>query len=106
MEQYLRLEFLKDEGPDGRKIVMVLDNYPAHSYVELAFLPSNTTSKTPPMDAGVIRNFKLHHHFMLANRQLQAVESDKEFNGAYWTVFLLQECVVTGSAYYDCQLLP
>ena len=58
---------------------MVLDNYPAHPYVELAFLPSNTTSKTPPMDAGVIRNFKLHSRCMLANRQLQAVESNKEF---------------------------
>ena len=51
---------------DGRKIVMVLDNYPAHSHVELenvelAFLPPNTTLKTQRMDTGVIRNFKLHY---------------------------------------------
>ena len=46
---------------DGRKIIMVLGNCPAHLYVELenvelAFVPPNTTSKTQPMDAGVIYN--------------------------------------------------
>ena len=68
---------------DGRKIVMVLDNCPAHPHVklenvELAFLPLNTTSRTQPMDASVIRNFKLHYHCILASRRLQAAENDHE----------------------------
>ena len=65
---------------DGRKIVTVLDNCPAHPHVklenvELAFLPPNKTSRTPPMDAGVIRNFKLHCRCILASRRLQAAEN-------------------------------
>ena len=70
---------------DGRKIVMVLDNCPAHPHVELknielAFLPPNTTSATQPMDAGVIRNFKLHYRRILADRRLEAAETgDKDF---------------------------
>ena len=68
---------------DGRKIVTALDNYPAHPHVKLenvglAFLPPNTTSRTQPMDAGVIRNFKLHYRCILASRRLQAAENGHE----------------------------
>ena len=45
----------------GRKVIMIVDNYPAHSEVSglkainLQFLPPNTTSCTRPMDQGIIR---------------------------------------------------
>ena len=50
------------------KILMVLDNAPAHpqmlqdlhSNIKLVFLPPNTTSLLQPMDQGVIRMFKTH----------------------------------------------
>ena len=48
----------------GRKIALIVDNCPAHPYVEgleaveLVFLPPNTTSKLQPMDQGVIRALK------------------------------------------------
>ena len=48
----------------GRKIFLIIDNCPAHPEVEnleaieLVFLPPNTTSKTQPMDQGVIRSLK------------------------------------------------
>ena len=51
----------------GRKIVLIIDNCPAHpkidnlQAVELIFLPPNTTSKTQPMDQGVIRSLKAHY---------------------------------------------
>ena len=45
----------------GTKVVMIVDNFPAHPEVSglkainLQFLPRNTTSCTHPMDQGVIR---------------------------------------------------
>ena len=49
---------------ERRSIVLVIDNFPAHPYIEnlksikLFFLPPNTTSATRPMDQGVIRSLK------------------------------------------------
>ena len=46
------------------KVILIVDNCPAHPIIEglkavkLVFLPSNTTSKTQPMDHGVIRSLK------------------------------------------------
>lgn len=50
-----------------RKIAVIVDNCPAHQKiaglkaVELVFLPPNTTSKTQPMDHGIILNLKVHY---------------------------------------------
>ena len=50
-----------------RKIATMVDNSSAHPYVrhlkstELVFLPPNTTSKTQPIDQGVIQNLKTHY---------------------------------------------
>ena len=49
------------------KIVLIVDNCPAHPIVDglktikLVFLPQNTTSKTQPMDQGVIRFLKVKY---------------------------------------------
>ena len=48
-----------------RRIALILDNAPCHPSivlpnVELIFLPPNTTAKTQPLDAGIIRSLKLH----------------------------------------------
>jgi len=51
----------------GRKILMLVDNCPAHPVVEglksieLMFLPPNCTSVLQPMDQGIIRLFKFHY---------------------------------------------
>ncbi|KAG0441429.1 Tigger transposable element-derived protein 6 [Dictyocoela muelleri] len=48
-----------------RKILLILDNCPGHkitcstSNIELLFLPKNSTSKLQPLDAGIIRSFKV-----------------------------------------------
>ena len=49
----------------GRHIALVLYNAPCHpkitlSYIELVFLPPNTTSHTQPLDQGIIANMKSH----------------------------------------------
>ena len=52
---------------EGSKIALIVDNCPAHPHIEgldtiqLVFLPPNTTSKTQPMDQGVIRSLKAHY---------------------------------------------
>ena len=69
-----------------RKIAMVVDNCPAHPHVrslkniELVFLPPNTTSKTQPMDQGVIQNFKTHYRKRVILRQMKSIDEKKEFS--------------------------
>ena len=59
---------------------MVVDNCPAHPKVtglkaiSLFFLPPNTTSKTQPMDQGIIQNLKLYYRKQVILRQLTAIE--------------------------------
>ena len=49
----------------GRKIALIIDYCPAHpridnlQAVELIFLPPDKTSKTKPVDQGMIRSLKL-----------------------------------------------
>ena len=50
-----------------RRILLVLDNAPVHkiqknfSNINLQFLPPGTTSKTQPLDQGIIRSFKAQY---------------------------------------------
>ncbi len=55
-----------------RHVLLFLDNAPAHpviklANVELKFLPANTTSRSQPMDQGIIQSMKLKYR----KRQLQ-----------------------------------
>ncbi|XP_033747074.1 tigger transposable element-derived protein 4-like [Pecten maximus] len=58
----------------GRKVLLFLDNAPSHpkltlNNVTLKFLPPNTTSKSQPMDQGIIQAVKLKYR----KRQLQHI---------------------------------
>ena len=54
---------------EKRKILLLHDNVSSHSpdlvdsfsNVKVVFLPVNTTSRLQPLDAGVIKNFKVHY---------------------------------------------
>ena len=67
----------------GRKIVLIIDNCPAHPNVDnlkaiqLAFLPPNTTSKTQPMDQEVIRALKAFYRTNVVRRQIKFVDEGK-----------------------------
>ena len=69
---------------ENRKIVLIVDNCPAHPIVEglkateLVFLPPNTTSKTQPMDQGVIRSLKVKYHRKIIKRLIRAVDMKKK----------------------------
>lgn len=53
----------------GQRVLLLLDNCSSHNhdglnlqYVDVYFLPPNTTSKIQPMDAGIIMAFKMHYY--------------------------------------------
>ena len=68
----------------GRKIFLIIDNCPAHPEVEnleaieLVFLPPNTTSKTQPMDQGVIRSLKAFYRSNVVKRQIKHIDAGRE----------------------------
>lgn len=65
---------------------MVVDNCPAHPRVKnlkaitLVFLPPNTTSKTQPMDQGVIQNLKVHYRKRMLLRHVQAIDDNTDLH--------------------------
>ena len=67
-----------------RKCALIIDNCPAHPKVKglknvtLFFLPPNTTSKTQPMDQGVIRNLKHYYRKLVIARHLRAIDRKRE----------------------------
>ena len=74
----------REMGAENRKIAMVVDNCTAHPHyqyenIELFFLPPNTTSRSQPMDGGVIKNLKFHYRRILATRRLDAAEAGTPF---------------------------
>ena len=74
----------------GRSILMVIDNCPAHpevnglAAIKLEFLPPNTTSHTQPCDQGIIHSFKRHYRGKVVKRYLTYVNDGlsaaKNFN--------------------------
>ena len=68
---------------EGQKIVILVDNCPAHPSIdnlastELIFLPPNITSKLQPMDQGVIRSMKAHYKTMSIKKLIEATEKNK-----------------------------
>ena len=61
---------------EGSKVALIIDNCRAHPNVDnikaikLVFLPLNTTSKTQPMDQGVIRALKAFYGTKVVRRQI------------------------------------
>ena len=68
---------------DGRKIVLIIDNCPAHpsisnlTNIHLVFLPPNTTSVLQPMDQGVLRSLKAHYRRRVVRLLCSALENNK-----------------------------
>uniref|UniRef100_A0A914X0R6 DDE-1 domain-containing protein n=1 Tax=Plectus sambesii TaxID=2011161 RepID=A0A914X0R6_9BILA len=83
-EQYVRKLNMRMRAKK-RSIALIVDNCPAHSKlmgfsnVQLFFLPPNTTAKTKPRDADVIRNFKLRYRPQFCKERLATLNSPASF---------------------------
>ena len=66
-----------------RKIALIIDNCTVHphdeylKWVELIFLPPNTTSHTQPMDQGIIQALKVKYGSLAARKRILALEKKK-----------------------------
>ena len=66
----------------NRKIVLFIDNCPAHPKlftqellsVKYVFFPPNVTSKLQPMDQGIIQNFKQIYRKRIIKKTLEMAE--------------------------------
>ena len=71
-------------GPQKRKITVIIDNSPAHpdvpalDWVELIFLPPNTTSITQPMNQGIIRSLKAKYRSLTVKKQIDTWEKGNQ----------------------------
>ncbi|XP_045208819.2 tigger transposable element-derived protein 4-like [Mercenaria mercenaria] len=78
-------EFDRKMHRKKRKVVLIVDNCPAHPNVQglqavrLVFLPPNTTSVTQPMDQGVIQSLKVQYRNLVMQRQSDCVDEKKTF---------------------------
>ena len=81
-EEWVREEDWKFDR-EGRKVALKVDNCPAHpnisnlKAISLVFLPPNSTSKTQPMDQGVIRAAKAYYSQGCVKKFLDAIENRK-----------------------------
>ena len=82
-EEWIK-ELDRSFGVQKRKIALIVDNGPAHptvtglEWIELIFLPPNTTSVTQPMDQGVIRALKAKYRSLAVRKQLANLEKGKQ----------------------------
>ena len=81
-EEWVR-ELDRKFGVEKRKITMIINNCKAHlhvenlGWVELIFLPPNTTSVTQPMDQGIIRLLKAKYRSLAMKKVISALEEKK-----------------------------
>ena len=77
-------ELDRNFGSKKRKIAIIIDNCPAPpdvpalEWVELIFLPPNTTSVTQPMDQGVIRGLRAKYRSLAVKKQITGLEKGSQ----------------------------
>ena len=69
---------------ENRKVILFLDNATCHlesmdgkfSNIKIVFLSKNTTSRLQPLDAGIIRNFKVKYRKSLVKYVLLRINDN------------------------------
>ena len=69
---------------ENRKVILFLDNATCHPEsmddkfpnIKIVFLPKNTTSRLQPLDAGIIRNFKVKYRKSLVEYVLSRINDN------------------------------
>ena len=78
--------------------MLLIDNAPSHpesfidcfSHVKIVFLPKNTTSKLQPLDAGIIKNFKVFYRKQLLQHVLARIKPGSKASDVITSVDLLK----------------
>lgn len=85
----------KKFSAEKRSVLFVVDNCPAHpkdvalKSIKVVFLPPNTTSKTQPMDQGVIQNLKLIYRRKLVQKRIDALDTRVTFKHNLWEAMVM-----------------
>ena len=82
---------------EERHIILFLDNAPRHppsltdmfSNIKVAFLPKNTTSRTQPLDAGIIKVWKVYYKRRLLRHIISQVDGERSASQIVKSVNLL-----------------
>ena len=82
---------------EERHIILFLDNAPRHppsltdmfSNIKVAFLPKNTTSRTQPLDAGIIKVWKVYYKRRLLRHIVSQVDGERSASQIVKSVNLL-----------------
>uniref|UniRef100_A0ABM0MZN5 Tigger transposable element-derived protein 4-like n=1 Tax=Saccoglossus kowalevskii TaxID=10224 RepID=A0ABM0MZN5_SACKO len=85
-EDWLR-KFDRKMRRQGRKILLFADNAPSHptinlKNIKLQFLPANTTSKSQPIDQGIIQTTKLKYRKRQLRHIVRRMDEDKAKYGS------------------------
>ena len=78
--------------------MLLIDNASSHpesfvdcfSHVKIVFLPKNTTSKLQPLDAGIIKNFKVFYRKQLLQHVLARIKPGSKASDVITSVDLLK----------------
>ena len=69
----------------GRNVILLVDNAASHSKADLRLtnvrlhhLPPNTTAHIQPMDADIIKAFKVHYRKLLVKHYVDCAEDDRD----------------------------
>lgn len=90
-----------------KRILLLMDNCPAHTikikltFIEILFLPKNSTGILQPMDLGIIRNFKLHFNQYKLSSLLMKIESGENVYSAYKSINLKDAITFADLAWND-----
>ncbi|XP_046395541.1 tigger transposable element-derived protein 4-like [Ischnura elegans] len=79
---------------ENRNVLLIIDNAPVHKVdglelknVKLLFLEPNTTSKTQPLDKGIIQNFKIMYRSYLLQHFIRNIDNGANISeAAPWTL--------------------
>ncbi|KAK3714119.1 hypothetical protein QZH41_001367 [Actinostola sp. cb2023] len=82
---------------ENRNIILFLDNAPCHppslkgkfSNIQIEFLPKNTTSRTQPLDAGIIKTWKTYYRRKLLRYVVGQMDGEKTASEIVKSVNLL-----------------
>ena len=94
---------------ENRNVLLFLDNAPVHpenlvgkySNIKIVFLPKNTTSRLQPLDAGIIKNFKVKHRKKLLRHVIARISNDRNPSDIAKEVDILQAITWVAASWKD-----